>query len=51
MYPVSGSSEGDYLHVGVVACDGAYQILLIGKTFAGRDAWAFARRLADLLGV
>ena len=49
---VTGSSEGDYFHAGVVGRDGAYQTLLIGKTFAGRDAaWAFARRLADLLGV
>jgi hypothetical protein len=51
VYPVTGTSEGDYIHVGVVGRDGAYQTLLIGKTFAGRDAaWAFARRLADLLG-
>lgn len=52
VYPVTGSSEGDYIHVGVVGRDGGYQTLLIAKTFAGRDAvWAFARRLADLLAV
>jgi len=50
--PVVGGSEGDYVHVGVVGRDGKFHDLLLGKTFAGRDAaWAFARRVADLLGV
>ena len=32
---VTGSTEGDYIHVGVIGRDGAYQTLLIAKTFAG----------------
>jgi hypothetical protein len=52
VFPVMGSSEGDYVHVGVVDHDGKFHDLLLGKTFSGRDAaWAFARRVADLLRV
>jgi hypothetical protein len=52
VYSVEGASEGDYVHVDVIDRDGVLHPLLISKTFDGRDAaWAFARRLADLLGV
>lgn len=50
VYSVNGSSEGDYVHVDVIA--GATRIpVLLAKTLTGRDdSWAFARKLADLLG-
>lgn len=52
VFPVTGGSEGHYVHVGVVGRDGKFHDLLLGKTFAGWDAaWAFARRVADLLGI
>lgn len=45
--PVVGGSEGHYVHVLV---DG--KTVLLGKTFDGWEAaWAFARRLAEVLGV
>lgn len=52
VYAVRGSSEGDYVHVDVVDHDtGVHQLVLLAKTFSGRDAaWRFARVLADLLG-
>lgn len=50
-YSANGSSEGDYVHLSVMAEHGEHPIFL-GKTFMGRDAsWAFARRLADLLEI
>jgi hypothetical protein len=52
VYSIEGASEGDYVHVDSISRDGVLHPLLISKTFDGRDAaWAFARRLADLLGV
>lgn len=50
-YSVNGSSEGDYVHIDVQR-DGKRQLVMVAKTFMGRDAsWAFARRLADLLEI
>lgn len=52
VFSVNGSSEGDYTHVEHHDAAGSRTMLLLGKTFMGRDAsWAFARRLADLLEV
>lgn len=51
VFAVTGSSEGDYVHVEVHEND-KHTLILLAKTFMGRDAaWTFARRLADLLGV
>lgn len=53
VFSITGSSEGDYVHVEVHDHNHGQEreCVLLGKTFAGRDAaWAFARRLADLLG-
>lgn len=52
VFAVNGSSEGDYVHVEVqdVAYAGKRTQLMLAKTLDSRDAaWAFARRLADLL--
>jgi hypothetical protein len=50
VFTVNGSSEGNYTHVEVQTGDGTSKLVLLGKTFDGRDAsWAFARQLADLL--
>jgi hypothetical protein len=51
VFVVGGANEGDYVHV-EVHCDpdGHRELVMLAKTFDGRDAaWAFARRLADLL--
>lgn len=51
VFAVNGSSEGDYVHVEVHDREGSRVLLILGKTFDGRDAaWAFARQAADLLG-
>lgn len=51
-YPVTGGSEGWYIHVDVIDPAGAIQNVLLGKTFDGWDAaWAFAKRLAAILAV
>ncbi len=48
----AGHSEGHYVHVEVITGDQTCESVLLGKTFQGKDAaWAFARRLADLLEV
>lgn len=52
VFPVTGGSEGHYVHVEVQDVTGESQLLLLGKTFDGWDAaWAFAKRLARILGV
>jgi hypothetical protein len=53
VYPVTGSSEGHYIHVDVIDYgDGHRTLVLLGKTFAGWDAaWYFARNLAEVLDV
>jgi hypothetical protein len=52
VFAVTGASEGHYVHVEVLNRDGLLQCVMLGKTFQGKDAaWAFARRLADLLEV
>lgn len=52
VFSVRGSSEGDYTHVEVRDGDGRSELILLAKTFQGRDAsWTFARHVADLLGV
>jgi hypothetical protein len=51
VFSVPGTSEGDYVHVEVLHEDRSRDLVILAKTFAGRDAsWDFARRLADLLG-
>jgi hypothetical protein len=51
VFSVRGSSEGDYTHVEVLKGDGTRELILLAKTFQGRDAsWTFARHVADLLG-
>ena len=51
VFAVTGTSEGDYVHVEVHQPNGTRHLLILGKTFHGRDAaWAAARRIADLLG-
>ena len=46
---VNGSSEGDYTRIGVVTGLGEFKLLILGKTFDGRDAsWRFARQCADI---
>lgn len=55
-FSVRGGSEGDYAHVEVLG-QGAKgkptrEPVLLAKTFNGREAsWAFAKAIADLLGV
>jgi hypothetical protein len=54
VYAVTGGSEGHYTHVDV--CDDedgrGLSTVILGKTFDGFDAaWAFAGRVAKLLGV
>lgn len=50
VFAVNGSSEGDYVHVEVHDGSGGRELVLLAKTFEGRDAaWQFARCLADLL--
>jgi hypothetical protein len=52
VFPVTGGSEGHYVHVEVQTGDGRCELMILGKGFAGPDAaWALARRLADILGV
>lgn len=55
VYAVTGSNEGHYIHVDVISPEGKSQgvtNIILGKTFDGFDAaWAFAGRVAKLLGV
>lgn len=55
VYPVTGGSEGHYIHVSVIDANKGWadhQLVLTGKTFGGFDAaWAFAKRLAEMLEV
>jgi hypothetical protein len=51
VWATRGANEGDYVHVDVLH-DSRVQSVLLAKTFHGRDAaWAFARNVADLLGI
>lgn len=50
VFSVNGTSEGDYTHIEVHDNEGQRHLMMLGKTFMGRDAsWAFARRIADIL--
>lgn len=50
VYSVTGSSEGDYIHIEMWLTKGGRLPLFTGKTFGGRDkAWEYARKLADIL--
>lgn len=52
VYPVTGDSEGHYIHVDVNGSRGEHQMIFLGKTFDGWDAaWSFAKKLAELLDV
>lgn len=51
VFPVTGGSEGHYVHVEVLN-NGEHRLLILGKTFDGWDAaWAFAQKVARILGV
>lgn len=43
-FAVKGTSEGHYIHVGVIQAGGQYQDLFLGKTFQGLD---FALKVAN----
>jgi hypothetical protein len=52
VFSVRGSSEGDYVHVESFDSQGRRTLVLLAKTFSGRDAaWQGARDVADCLGV
>lgn len=55
VFPVTGGSEGYYVHAGVIVqgerwnerC--TYQDLMLAKSFDQDDAWTFARALGEVL--
>ncbi len=52
VYPVTGNSEGHYVHVDSIAPDGTRRLLYLAKTFRGMaHAWRIAQRLGELLDV
>jgi hypothetical protein len=52
VFPVTGGSEGWYVHVEVQTADGQSRLMILGKGFDSADAiWALARRLAEILSV
>jgi hypothetical protein len=58
VFPVTGGSEGHYLHVEIITPpkeargQGPREMVFLGKTFMGWDyAWRQAKRVAELLGV
>lgn len=51
VFPVTGGSEGHYVHVEVQSGHGQSELMILGKGFEGPGAaWALARRLAGILG-
>lgn len=52
VFPVTGNSEGHYVHVEVETLDGKSRPMLLAKTFRGMGhAWAIARRLGEALSI
>lgn len=52
VFPVTGGSEGRYVHVAVIGAAGKIDTLILGKSFDSVDpVWAFAQRVATILGV
>ncbi len=52
VFPVTGNSEGHYVHVEAIAPDGRRRLLYLAKTFQGMaHAWRIAQRLGELLSV
>ncbi len=58
VFPVTGGSEGHYLHVEIITPpkeargQGPREMVFLAKTFMGWDyAWRQAKRVAELLGV
>ncbi|MFI5342433.1 MAG: hypothetical protein ACHQ7N_21690 [Candidatus Methylomirabilales bacterium] len=50
VFPVTGGSEGSYIHVEAIHQDGHRELLFLAKTFRGMShAWAIAQRLGELL--
>ena len=56
VFPVTGSSEGHYLHVEIISQakqageNGPRDLVFLGKTFMGWDyVWRQAKRVAELL--
>lgn|GEM_PF-1447087 len=47
-FPVTGGSEGHYIHVGVVKQDQTYEDLFLGKTFLG---YGKACEIAQIIGL
>ena len=51
-YPVTGDSEGHYVHIDIIYHDQSRQMFVLAKTFQGMNhAWQIARRVAELLEV
>lgn len=52
VFPVTGGSEGHYIHVEAHMQDGTRLCLMLLKTFEGWEgAWSKAKLMAELLGV
>ena len=52
VFPVTGGSEGHYVHVERIQHDGSRDLVFLAKTFLGMEhAWRIARRLGDLLQI
>jgi hypothetical protein len=52
VFPVSGTSEGTYIHVETIGPDRHSQLLFLAKTFRGMPhAWRIAQRLGELLHI
>ncbi len=51
-YPVTGGSEGHYVHVDVIYRDNSRRLLFLVKTFKGIEhAWKIAQRAGELLHI
>jgi hypothetical protein len=52
IFPVTGGSEGHYVHVEVETLDGTTRLMFLAKTFQGMThAWQIARQLGDALHI
>jgi hypothetical protein len=51
VFPVTGSSEGHYVHVELIRDQGKRSLFMLGKTFQGMEhAKAMCSKIIDLLG-